>query len=62
LLLRLEVEVSDALLRSPSLGLSLELLLLKDHQVLRLSLQGALLLQVNFILLVDQGTLGLQFL
>ena len=62
LIFGLYVEISNALLGPSSLVLSLESLFLEDHDILSLSLKSALLLEVYFILLVDQGSLGLQFL
>ena len=62
LIFGLYVEISDAFLGPSSLVLSLESLFLEDHDILSLSFKSALLLEVYFILLVDQGSLGLQFL
>ena len=62
LIFGLYVEISDALLGPSSLVLSLESLFLEDHDILSLSLKSALLLEVYFILLVDQSSLGFQFL
>ena len=51
LLLVLQIEVGDLLLGTPPLGLTLEPLLLKRHELPGLPLTDSLLLQVDFILL-----------